>query len=372
MMNKDGFAVIDVEGSGLNRGLMHGEQLRDPIEQAMERWRKSVVDQRGMPAADFAKLFLASTDYRRVIGELSFDLAEEVRGIAIGSGQDADEILAFNLLDEEWWFEPEAVDSGCSVVAARIMTPDSNEPVTLLAQNMDLPLVLDGAQALLRIRQPDAPEQLVLTAAGMIGLTGVNAAGLGICVNTLLSLRRSRSGLPVAFVFREALKRTDAASAATFLKSVPHASGQHYALADLTNTIGMECSAGGCAQGPEGLELLHTNHPLWSKDLDEQHQPTVHWTSRMHRSAHRLQALADGASQVREEGSATGLLSREDVGLCVVPSEENQSTTFGSVEFILTTPPRVRVALGRPDLVAWKDVVWTQVAPVSPAAGGIG
>lgn len=360
----DELTVIDVEGSGLDRGLMHGEQLRELIGQAMERWRKSVVDQRGMPSADFARLFLASTDYARVIGEHSPDLAEEVRGIAIGSGQDAHEILAFNLLDEEWWFEPEAVDTGCSVVATRIVPHDGEEPATLLAQNMDLPLALDQSQALLRIRQPDAPEQIVLTAAGMIGLTGVNAAGLGICVNTLLSLRRSKSGLPVAFAFREALKRSDAASAASFLRSIPHASGQHYALADPSRTIGLECSASGCAEGPEGLELIHTNHPLWSQDLDEKREPTVHWSARMQRSAHRLQALADGAEQVRTDASAAGLLARADIGLCVVPSPENQSTTFGSVEYVLTTPPRVRVALGRPDLVTWRDVPWTSAPSI--------
>lgn len=358
--------VIDVEGSGLDRGLMHGQQLSDLIEEAMERWRKSVVDQRGMAVADFVKRFLAATDYIRIIGEYCPDLAAEVRGIALGSGQDPDEVMAFNLLDEEWWFEPNAVETGCSVIAARVLSGEDEEESTLLAQNMDLPLVLDGSQALLRIRQPDAPEQVVLTAAGMIGLTGVNAAGLGICVNTLLSLRRSTSGLPVAFVLREALKQVDAESAAAFLRSIPHASGQHYVVADPAHTIGLECSAGGCAEGPRDLELVHTNHPLWSDDFDEGRLPTMHSTARMQRSESRLQELTNGVEQVKLEGSASGLLARSDVGLCVVPSEENPSTTFGSVEYLLTTPPRVRVALGRPDLVPWHDIPWT----VASIAGG--
>ena len=45
-------------------------------------------------------------------------------------------------------------------------------------------------------------------------------------------LNHSRAGLPVAFVMRGVLERTSVNAAAAFLEDVPHASGQHYALAD--------------------------------------------------------------------------------------------------------------------------------------------
>ena len=108
-----------------------------------------------------------------------------------------------------------------------------------------------------------------LTAAGMIGLTGVNAAGLGVCVNTLPMLNHSRAGLPVAFVMRGVLERTTAAGAAAFLETVPHASGQHYALAAADGVMGYECSAAGAVRSDDGSGgLRHTNHPLRSGDLD--------------------------------------------------------------------------------------------------------
>jgi hypothetical protein len=82
----------------------------------------------------------------------------------------------------------------------------------------------------------------------------------------------------------------------------------------------------------------------------------------MQRSETRLQALADGIADVRRGSSAAPLLGRTDVGLCVVPSANNPSTTFGSVEYLLTSPPAVRVALGRPDAAPWHAVGWSHAA----------
>src|SRR5438034_663001 len=77
----------------------------------------------------------------------------------------------------------------------------------LLAQNMDLPEVMDGGQTILRSTAPDGTRTVVLTAAGMIGLTGCSSAGVGVCVNTLSMLNHSPDGLPVAFVVRGLLER---------------------------------------------------------------------------------------------------------------------------------------------------------------------
>jgi isopenicillin-N N-acyltransferase like protein len=228
----------------------------------------------------------------------------------------------------------------------------------LLAQNMDLPVSMDGSQAILRIREPGAPDQVVATAAGMIGLIGANGAGVGLCVNTLLQLDRSPDGLPVAFVVREILRRSSVGAAADFLSEVPHASGQHYVVADRSNVRGFECSAGGCVEGPASAELLHTNHPLWSTHLGPRNASDRHTDARAANSAARLEALEEGHAGVRATGTARDLLARADRGLCVVPSAENPSTTFLSVEYVLTAPPQVRVALGRPDLVSWDRVDW--------------
>lgn len=71
---------------------------------------------------------------------------------------------------------------------------------------MDLPSHYDGSQVLLRVRDRDRyKESLVFSAAGMLGLDGLNSDGIGICCNTLAQLRMSASGLPVTFTLREVL-----------------------------------------------------------------------------------------------------------------------------------------------------------------------
>ena len=194
------------------------------------------------------------------------DLLDEVRGIAEGAGVAFDRILALNLMDEEWWFTaPAEPRDACTLIA---VGPADGRPA-VLAQNMDLPALMDGAQAIVRHDDGAGSGGTLLTAAGMIGLTGVSSAGLGVCVNTLAMLNHSRDGLPVAFVMRGALAQGSVAGAAAFLGRVPHASGQHYALADPAEVAGYECSAAGAVRSDDAAgRFCHTNHPLRSADVD--------------------------------------------------------------------------------------------------------
>ncbi len=68
---------------------------------------------------------------------------------------------------------------------------------------MDLETYLQGYQVLPHIAANEKePEQYVLSSAGLIALTGMNAKGIGVCVNTLMELKASSDGLPVARVIR--------------------------------------------------------------------------------------------------------------------------------------------------------------------------
>jgi hypothetical protein len=282
------------------------------------------------------------------IGRHTPDLLAEVRGIAEAAGVAFERILALNLMDEEWWFTaPAQPRDACSVLA---VAPHAGRPA-VLAQNMDLPALMDGAQAVLRIDDGERGTGAVLTAAGMIGLTGVNAAGVGVCVNTLAMLRHSREGLPVAFVMRGALERTSAAAAAAFLAHVPHASGQHYALADRDGVAGYECSAAGAVRSDDGGgRLCHTNHPLRSADIDPARRAEGEPASHV-----RLAALASAAPEVASGEDCERVLADRDAPLSIVPEPGRPWITFGSIWAELGAPPRVRIAPGPPDRTAWLD-----------------
>lgn len=347
-MTAPNLRLIDVSGNGSGRGAMHGEELREPIAEALERWRELVAERDQVRPDDYVREFLGNTGFVQTVTRLAPDLYDEVLGIAAGSNQPVDDVVAYNFMDEQWRFDRAAV-TGCSVIGA--VVDDSNE--VLLSQNMDLPTSMGGSQTVLRIAADgDRPAQLVMTAAGLIGLLGVNAAGVACCVNTLRTLPAATTGMPVSFIARRILEHRDAASAGQFVTSIPHASGQHYGIADPTGLRGYECSSAGCVPGPAGeKQLLHTNHPLWWDNAGQFEEKAV-------TTYRRLESLEAGLAGVRKLGDVRPLLSSTANGLCVTPTPERNSATFCSAEFRLNSPPSVRVAMGRPDQAAWHSIDW--------------
>jgi hypothetical protein len=105
--------------------------------------------------------------------------------------------------------------------------------------------------------------------------------------------------------------------------------------------------------------LSHTNHPLWWADDSVASSRTGTGTGT---SQGRLRALEAGLSEVRSSGSAAPLLSTTSTGLCVQPTNEREMVTFCSAEFVLSAPPVVRVALGRPNMVEWRPAPWAGAA----------
>jgi isopenicillin-N N-acyltransferase like protein len=342
-------AIVECRGDGRERGRAHGEALRERIHGLLERWDADVGVRLGRPPARLVSALVETTGFAAAIERHTPDLLEEVRGIAEGAGVGFDRILALNLMDEEWWFTaPAEPRDACTLIA---VGPSDGRPA-VLAQNMDLPELMDGAQAILRDDDGAGGGGAVLTAAGMIGLTGVSAAGLGVCVNTLAMLNHSRVGLPVAFVMRGALAQRSVAGAASFLGRVPHASGQHYALADPGGVVGYECSAAGAVRSDGGGgRLCHTNHPLRSTDLDRSVPAGGREDSHV-----RLAAIESAAPDVGTATDAERALADREAPLCVVPEPGRPWITFGSISAELSDPPRVRIAPGPPHRTAWVDV----------------
>lgn len=343
--------VVDLSGDGAQRGEAHGEELRSAIAAALDRWREMLGVRSGRATAAHLRDFLAATTHAATVRERSPDLYAEVLGIARGSGQDPDEILAYNFMDEEWRYRAEVLEA-CSLFGTTTTADDA----VLLGQNMDLPLPMGGSQVALRIAASgDDAAQIVFTAAGLIGLLGVNRLGVACCVNTLARLPWSRSGMPVAFVIREVLRRPDAEAAGRYLASIPHASGQHYGIGDPAGVRGFECSAAGVTAGPREPRLTHTNHALWDPagtamdELPGERGPSG--------TRSRFGAI-DGAAE-RITGSADlEQLFTADADLCILPREPKFSQTFCSAVFRLADPPTVRVALGRPDVTPWRSIEW--------------
>lgn len=299
-MPKPGLLVIDVSGSPYERGKQQGEQLRSLIKAQLSSWLDALskahhLDGSGNGSSSYIDAFLAETSHVPAIIKHTPDLFEEIKGIADGAQVPFNHVLAYNLLDEEWDFGKKwdkrngavgatattGTSSSSSTPASVLLPPGCSvagfqtTAATFLGQTMDIPAMHDGSQVVVRHHLPSdpssdpsdqPPKQLIcFTTAGMLVLMGCNSSGLAVVVNNLSMLPSSPSGLPVAFIVRGALSHTSLDAAENFIRSTPHATGQHYALASPEGLISLEASANGHVYPlPTGdpPKILHTNHPL--------------------------------------------------------------------------------------------------------------
>lgn len=347
--------VIDCFGSGLARGRAHGETARDLVRSAIARWEAATMaGSRERDILAYAETFLASTGLVAAVERTLPDLAAEMRGIAEGSGIAYPLIAAYNLMDEQWWYDlgRSAAEPGCSTLSV------GNAHETLLAQNMDLPAFMDGSQVVLRLRDEDGWESLVLSSAGLIGLTGINRRGFAICVNTLLMLNHDPAGIPVAFAMRGALAAPSAAEAVRFLQTIPHASGQHYAVAERHGVTSLECSAGGAAVShePSAGAMIHTNHPLASEDIDAIALGLVEGRGRVANSRMRMRTLEERIGGIATGDDIVAFLSDRSTPVCMVASPTYALQTFASMVFSIADEPSARFCLGQPGKAPWQSV----------------
>lgn len=349
------FAATSVSGGPRERGRMHGAALAPVVHDHIAKWLESLARAGcGEPRA-YVREMLANTEFLAAIGRFAPDLLEEVRGIAEGAGADADLVYALQLLDEEWFYRERRGASGkhekCSSVA--ISTPGGP---AWIGQNMDLGAYTDDSQALLAI-DSDAglPGAFLFTTAGMIGLMGVNEAGLGVCVNSLPQLGAAPKGLPVAFMIRALLQCGSLAEAAQLVQRLPHATNQHYVLAEPGTVRSFEASPAGATEfhPPSADRVLHTNHPL----TDVQGKPETEEARA--NSVARLRSLAGRLGEGTPHASAimAALSSSDDSAnpVCRIPDADSGLTGFTTGSMISK--------IGAADITCW-------VSPGPPSERG--
>ena len=359
--------VVELSGTPRERGRLYGESCKSLIAQVVEAWcadlgnygRARGLGRTGGPEA-YLKAFLSDTDYLRSIEQWAPSLLEEVKGIAEGSGQPFDIILGLQLMDEEWVYGLHQGLKKPTTKCTAFGVPGQANSTSYAGQNMDIPSWVEGKQVLLRIMPTqDAPETLVFAFAGIIGLNGMNAEGLGITCNTLSQLRSSTDGLPVSFIVRSVLEKQSIEEAEQFIGAIKHASGQNFILSSQEQMRCFECSAGRVIRyAPKDQQgrVFHTNHPLVNKDNDErlperEHQHSANSCARLESISERL-SDSDHAITIADIKAALG--AHDDpsnpVSRRINPENSNSSIgyTAGSSIYELGVKPRLHFAAGPP------------------------
>lgn len=259
-------------GTPGRQGEAFGESCRELIAEALGRWRRSVaVD--GLDPSLWAATLSGQAGYLLAIERLAPRFLAFMRGAARGAGQPFREVLASNMMDEDWLLRPRAIPRGTA-------TREPLEACTVLGgptvdgfaggQNMDIQPWVEGLQVIVELETSEACGNLLFASAAQVPTCGMSTQGIGMLLNTVSQLRSNLEGLPICALQFELLHQPNRRAAVNFLRSVPHASGQAFTVTDATGVTCLECGADGVVEVPPDPStgvVVHTNHPLVEQRL---------------------------------------------------------------------------------------------------------
>jgi isopenicillin-N N-acyltransferase-like protein len=195
-------AHLTTEGDAHACGLAHGRrfarEIADNVATYLRRFAASGLDR--------AEAFAEAARWRKAIAAHNGAYAEEMRGIADGSGQSEDTIallnaryeLAFTLFGQEakqGHTKKELLELGLDGCTTFGLLPEATaDRHTWLGQNWDWLEGVHGRTFVLRARRKGAPSFVCLTEAGIAGgKMGVNECGIGLVENGLASSHDGRN-----------------------------------------------------------------------------------------------------------------------------------------------------------------------------------
>jgi isopenicillin-N N-acyltransferase-like protein len=351
--------VLELKGNAYERGLQHGKQMKNEIAMIYKKWKDNM---RSPDPDSLVNAFLAATNFGPITKKYTPFILDEIRGIAEGSGQTYTDVFAFQLLDEFWIYLDAKRNENRHHCSGMGVAAKDGRPA-YIAQNMDVENYMQGGQVLLHISATkNEPEQYIVTCAGLVALNGMNSEGIGMCMNTIMELKASTDGLPVAFIIRGVLNQWNGKVAMDFLQKVKHASGQNYILGTVDSVYDFEASANKVVRyipaGGDGSLVYHTNHALanddvkpWYNKLFEKNMAGLNQNNNsVIRQAAMQERLAKQAA-ISPDVIKSALRSKDNAynPVCRVYREGGSGFTFSAIIFTLGARRSVQLTCGAPD-----------------------
>lgn len=287
------FPVIKIRGDAGERGYSYGKQTGTLIQENIELYHRHFLASHGV---GWESVRAWAERLIPVIQNFDLDHDMEMRAIAEGAGVDVLDVIGLNARSS---FSPRGCTDNCTVVCH---IPEPGEGgTTLLAQNWDN---MAGLRAiLLRVTQPDRPDILTLTEAGMLAKMGLNSAGLALCVSGLFARDPVAGGVPIFCMMRRVLQSRTLSAAMGVITGTTKDAAHNYMLASGEGAaFDIEAvSKESDILSPDGGLLVHTNHFLSSLFVarDEGKARSPGTVLRLWR-AHQLLARVKGKCEVAD------------------------------------------------------------------------
>jgi isopenicillin-N N-acyltransferase-like protein len=247
---------IRVHGAPRERGRQLGTIARERVHASVELYRRVFAHSAGW---DWPQVTAHAAGYRAPIAAAHPRYLEEIAGIAEGAGLAEDDILALNVRTEIM-FAAVARQAASECTSFAVLPSGTAGGHTLLGQNWDWKPGCVDTTIVLEADQDEGPRYVTIVEAGLLAKTGLNAHGIGLCANTLVSdLDAGEVGLPYHVILRAILDARDLAEALDAVQRHPRSASANYLVA----------SSGGMAVDVETAPGDHAN--VWLAWPDPDH-----------------------------------------------------------------------------------------------------
>lgn len=240
---------IRLSGTPYEIGRGHGEQGKREIENSLVTYEALFRGYTGMSWQEACEQALRHHD---AIAAFRPEYLEEMQGIADGAGVRFEDILALNARSE---IALTSIPDGCTSFAFR------KGGKTWLGQNWDWKGKQIDSLLFVEIEQEGKPSIRMITEGGIIGKIGSNSAGVGVCLNALLT-STWQPKVPIHLGLRAVLDAHTFEEATEAVGGDRMASPAHFLIASGDGGMaGVEVSpVYTAAIGQEDGMVVHTNH----------------------------------------------------------------------------------------------------------------
>ncbi len=240
---------LTASGSPYEIGRTHGSEGKEEIHNSLSTYESLFKGYAGLTWKQACEKALL---HESAIERFRPQYIEEMRGVADGAGVTYEDILSLNARSE---IALTAIPDGCTSFAVEV---GGN---TFLGQNWDWKESQSSSLLRLEIRQTGKPDIQMVTEGGIIGKIGSNSAGVGVCLNALLS-RSWSPDIPIHLGLRAVLESESFSGAVEVVTKNRMASPAHFLIASGDGQMaGMEVSpVGTAAIEMEDRMVVHTNH----------------------------------------------------------------------------------------------------------------
>jgi len=302
-MSDDAIELVDLgRGSARALGERHAEAWGERAAALFGvRWRLLRARSR---VRDDAQLRALADAHLPVLHDFHPPAVEELEGFAHVSGLEPWQLVVLNHYTDFRDIPPES--GGCSVVYA----PLSEGPFA--AQTWDMHGTAEAFVGALRLKRDNTPAMALFTLAGCVGMTGLNTAGVSVCINNLTP-SDARVGVVWPSLVRRMLEERSAEAAVEVLRGARLGSGHNYMVADERAVFNVETT--GRQQRVTHADAhgwyWHTNHYL-HPELQPLEMPRLPTSTTCDRYDRLEQHLGPNALHPRDARSLWQLLGSHE------------------------------------------------------------